>query len=72
MKMLRNSGQAGLLVPPADAPALATAIEYLLDHRRRAAELGWKGYARVQRLFTWERAARLTADTYREAIRAHR
>jgi glycosyltransferase involved in cell wall biosynthesis len=65
-------GNAGLLVPPADSAALTTAIDYLLDHPRQAAELGWKGHERVQRLFTWERAARLTADTYREAIGAHR
>jgi glycosyltransferase involved in cell wall biosynthesis len=64
-------GEAGILVPPADAEALARAIEDLLDHPQRARELGAQGYRRVQRHFTWNRAAQKTVAAYREVIRAH-
>jgi glycosyltransferase involved in cell wall biosynthesis len=65
-------GGAGVLVPPADPAALEEAIVDLLDHPDKAAALGQAGYERVHRLFTWKRAAELTADVYREAIRAYR
>ncbi len=65
-------GDAGILVPPADPVALERAIMELLDNPEQAAELGRAGYERVHRLFTWERAAQLTVDVYREAMSAHR
>jgi len=65
-------GDAGLLVPPRDAPALAAAIEDLLDHPDKAAALGRRGYQRVQRHFTWRRAAERTVATYREVIDDYR
>ena len=65
-------GDAGMLVPPRDHQALARAIETLLDHPDRAAELGRQGYRRVQQHFTWRRAAEKTVDAYRETIRDYR
>ncbi len=65
-------GDAGLLVPPEDHRALATAITELLDYPERAADLGQAGYARVQMKFTWRRAAEKTVAAYREVIRDHR
>ncbi|MEW6266375.1 MAG: glycosyltransferase family 4 protein [Thermodesulfobacteriota bacterium] len=65
-------GDAGVLVPPADAPALTRAILDLLDNRDKAAGIGRAGYRRVHRHFTWRKAAEKTVDTYRETIRAHR
>ncbi|GAB6907265.1 Glycosyl transferase group 1 [Desulfosarcina cetonica] len=65
-------GDAGLLVPPADPAALARAICDLLDHPERAAELGNRGYQRVQQRFTWQHAAEKTAQAYRETIRDYR
>lgn len=61
-------GDAGLLVPPADPPALAQAITSLLDNQNLAMEIGQAGYDRVHRLFTWKRAAEKTVEAYREAI----
>ena len=61
-------GDAGLLVPPADPQALARAIETVLDHPDEARRLGEAGYRRVQRHFTWRRAAELTAAAYREVL----
>lgn len=65
-------GDAGLLVPPRSAQALATAILELLDCPERAATLGDAGYERVLRLFTWRRTAERTAAVYREVIDAYR
>ena len=65
-------GDAGLLVPPKDSPALAKAITGMLDHPEKAADLGRKGYQRVQRHFTWRRAAEKTVDAYRETIHDYR
>ena len=64
-------GDAGILVPPRDHLALADAIVNLLDHPRRADELGRRGYRRVQRHFTWQRAAEKTVAVYREVIRGY-
>lgn len=61
-------GNAGILVPPADSQALAKAITVLLDNPQKARELGDAGYKRVCDLFTWEKAAHKTIDTYHEAI----
>ena len=65
-------GDAGLLVPPKNSPALAQAITDMLDHPGKAGELGLKGYQRVQRHFTWRRAAEKTVDAYRETIHDYR
>lgn len=62
-------GPAGILVPPANADALARAIEDLLDHPEKAGEIGEAGFRRVHRHFTWKRAAEKTIDVYRETIR---
>jgi glycosyltransferase involved in cell wall biosynthesis len=65
-------GDAGILVPPADPPALARAMLHLLEHPQQALHLGQRGRERVHRNFTWRRAARQTVDAYREAIDGHR
>ncbi|WKX70084.1 glycosyltransferase family 4 protein [Streptomyces sp. XD-27] len=65
-------GETCLAVPPGDADALATALGRLLgdaDLRRR---LGAAGRDRVLARFTWEQAARGTAEHYRAAIEARR
>lgn len=52
-EMLRDE-QEGLLVPPADAPALARALRMLLDDPARAAEYGARGRVRVATHFSPE------------------
>ena len=44
-------GLNGLLVPPADAPALAAAISRLLAAPDRCLEMGRRGRLRAERLF---------------------
>lgn len=46
-----EDGVHGLLVPPADAEAMARAIAYLLTHRDEAEAMGQKGQSRVQARF---------------------
>jgi glycosyltransferase involved in cell wall biosynthesis len=65
-------GDAGVLVPPADPPALAEAMREILGSPRRAEELGRAGYERVQKHFTWAKAAEKTAAVYREVLDGHR
>ena len=58
-------GETGLLVPPRDARALASAIATLLkDHERRDG-MGRAGLKRVQRLFSAEQMVNKTVDVYR-------
>jgi glycosyltransferase involved in cell wall biosynthesis len=64
-------GDAGLLVPPADADALAGAIAIILDQPDLAGRLGAAGYKRVQEHLTWEAAARKTVEVYQKAIHDH-
>ena len=65
-------GDAGVLVPPRDSRAIATAIVDLLDHPEKAFAIGQRGYRRVQAHFTWRRAAERTVAAYREVIDDYR
>ncbi|SEQ94882.1 glycosyltransferase family 4 protein [Natrinema salaciae] len=63
-------GDAGVLVEPGDADALADAIRDLLADDERRRRLGERGRERIVEEFDWERAARETVRTYRNAIDA--
>ncbi len=64
-------GQAGLLVPPADAGALAIGLARLLDDPVLRASVGQAGRARVLERFTWRRCAEATVAHYRAALDEH-
>jgi glycosyltransferase involved in cell wall biosynthesis len=64
-------GEAGLLVPPRDPERLAAALERLLQDAALRGRLGRAARERAVERFRWERAARETAEVYREAIDAH-
>lgn len=61
-------GDAGLLVPPGNAPALAEAIDRICGDSGLARTLGEAGRARVRKHFTWKRAAQTCVDAYRRTI----
>ncbi len=65
-------GDAGLIVPPADAGALARAIERLMDSPDDRKKYAQAGLARVNSVFSWKKAAQEVADVYREAINGYR
>ena len=64
-------GDAGLLVDPADAEEMASAIHRMIDDDAFAAACGGQGVLR-SRQFTWELTARRVFDAYQQAIDAHR
>lgn len=61
-------GDAGELVPPADAAALAKALGRLLRQPEYAGELASRARERVERNFTWDCAASRMEDVYRGLI----
>jgi len=62
-------GESGLLVPPNDPPALAAAMERLLDDRMLARRLGAAGAAATAGPERWAEAASQTVALYRRLIR---
>ena len=60
-------GDAALLFDPHDEAAIAQAVERLLGDAAQAARLRERGRERA-RLFTWERTARLTLESYVRAM----
>lgn len=63
------AGNAAVLVDPMDATGLARAVETLLGDPARRAAMRTAGLLRAGE-FTWERAARQTADAYQRALGA--
>lgn len=61
-------GDAGVLVPPADAVALAEAIQQLLDDPQRREQLGQLGRQRVLSKFDWGDVAEAVVSHYYRAI----
>ncbi|MDQ3620765.1 MAG: glycosyltransferase family 4 protein [Actinomycetota bacterium] len=59
-------GEAGWLVPPGDASALASAIGSMLDEDTLRERLGRAGRRRTLSRFTWNASASQTAALYRE------
>ncbi len=65
-----DDGVTGLLVPPADAPALANAIEALLADPARRQAMGAAGAKRIEQHFSWRTCAEQTAALYEDVLAA--
>ncbi len=63
-------GDSGILVPPADSAALASAIDSLVADPAKRREYSVLGRRRILDNFNWKNAARRTADIYLEAIQS--
>jgi glycosyltransferase involved in cell wall biosynthesis len=63
---------AARLVPPGDTPALAAALSELVADESARAELAAAAARAAAGPFSWDEAARLTLDLYRELIEARR
>lgn len=61
-------GRTGFVVPPADPPALARAIEVLLANPALARQLGAAGRARAQAEFSHQRMLERTEQIYRKVL----
>lgn len=64
-------GDAGVLVPPADAPALARAIAGLLDDGQQRRRLGALARQRITREFSWDVAGEKMTAYYRQILGNH-
>ncbi len=64
------TGDAALLVDPADPQAWAAAMERVLEDPKLRDSLSAGGRERAA-MFSWERCARQTADIYGEALQDH-
>ncbi len=62
-------GDAGIIVPTADAEAIATSIEELLNNPDKAQQLGKAGRARILEKFCWNVAADQMTNYYRQVLR---
>jgi glycosyltransferase involved in cell wall biosynthesis len=69
-EVVGTDGEAGRLVPPRDARALADAIADVLATPEKAARMGRAARARVERTFRWEDAAAGLVSVFEETIRA--
>jgi glycosyltransferase involved in cell wall biosynthesis len=67
-EVVGTDGSCGVLVPPGDAAALATALGGLLSDPQERVRMGRAGRDRVEERFSWHATARATADVYRRAI----
>jgi D-inositol-3-phosphate glycosyltransferase len=63
-----RDGETGLLVPPADAWALAAALARLLADERLRQRMGAAGRERALAEFTWERVADRVVRCYERAL----
>jgi rhamnosyl/mannosyltransferase len=61
-------GLSGLTVPPANAHALAQAINTLLDHPALSAQYGQAGRRRIEQEFNLEAMTRRTLQVYNEVV----
>jgi glycosyltransferase involved in cell wall biosynthesis len=68
-EVIGSDGSAGLLVPPRNPPALASAIAALLAEPARAERMGRAARERVLRLFRWDRAAAQLVSVFEEVRR---
>jgi starch synthase len=57
-------GETGVLVPPDDPAALASALNSLLGNAGRASEMGRSGRARAVTEFSWSAVGAQTAALY--------
>ena len=67
-----EDGVSGVLVPPADAGALARAIRALLGDPDRCRALGQAAHQRVVARFSWRRTAQETLAVYEELASGQR
>ena len=71
-EVVGRDGETGLLVPPGDVGALASAVLRALDDPSLRARIGAAGRQRVLERFTWRATALGTVEQYRQVLEAGR
>jgi glycogen(starch) synthase len=59
-------GETGILVDPEDSAALANAIEFLIEHPEKAAQMGQMARRRAESEFSWTRYLNEVDALYRQ------
>jgi len=72
VEFVNEDGMTGLNVPPKNAPALAAAVNRLLQDRELADRLGQAARDRVFRAFSAEKIARQEYEIYQRVVEARR
>jgi mannosyltransferase len=67
-ELVVEDGVTGVLTPPGDAEALATALEPLMRDPARAAAMGMRARARVEERFSLDAEAERIAQVYRTLV----
>jgi len=67
-----GEGETGILVPPQDPHALASAIKRLLADESMRRRMGSEGRRRVQKHFSWPEAASKMLQVYEEVLSQRR
>lgn len=71
IKTTVQEGITGYLVPPRNPEALAQRLAFLHDDPAHARQLGWQGWRRAHRLYTWRSVAERVAEIYEKiAVRS--
>jgi glycosyltransferase involved in cell wall biosynthesis len=70
-EVVGDDGHAADLVAPGDVGQLELALAALLDDPARRAEMGARGRARVEELFSWRAVAQQVAAAYEDAIESY-
>jgi glycosyltransferase involved in cell wall biosynthesis len=65
---VNQHGETGLVVPPNNAPALAEAINFLLDHPEKRERYGMAARKRVEEYFSLGRMVEDVLGVYREVL----
>jgi glycosyltransferase involved in cell wall biosynthesis len=68
LRTVVGSTQGGVLVPPGDAGALATAIRDLLSEPSKRRLMGERGRLAVERLYAWPRVTQRLIGVYRDVL----
>ena len=63
-----KEGETGILVPPKNPHALATAIKRLLEDESMRRRMGVEGRKRMERHFSWPEAGRKMLQVYEEVL----
>ena len=67
-----EDGRTGLLFPPGDAGALATALASVLSDPKAARAMGWRARNRIATRFSVDAMVDGNLDVYRDAVRSRR
>jgi spore coat protein SA len=63
-----DNGKNGILIPPHNVKALASAIIFLLDNHNIAKQMGTAGRDKVEKHFTWEKVVKRVTKAYETCL----